>query len=79
VISYDVRYGPRDIITDGINGYLVTPGDTHELATRVVEVLSDEPLRRRLSDRAAQPNAEFSQEAFVTRWSELFRNLDAGP
>jgi glycosyltransferase involved in cell wall biosynthesis len=78
VISYDVKYGPSDIITNGVNGYLVRPGDTHELATRVVEVLGDEPLRRQLSERAAQPNAEFSQEAFVARWSELFRDLDGG-
>jgi poly(glycerol-phosphate) alpha-glucosyltransferase len=77
VVSYDVRYGPSDIVTDGVNGFLVEPGNTHALATRVVEVLGDEPLRRRLSARAAVLSTEFSEEAFVARWSALFRDLDA--
>jgi poly(glycerol-phosphate) alpha-glucosyltransferase len=77
VISYDVRYGPSDIITDGVNGYLVEPGNTHALATRVVEVLRDEPLRRQLSERAVLASTEFSRETFVARWAALFRDLDA--
>jgi poly(glycerol-phosphate) alpha-glucosyltransferase len=77
VVSYDVKYGPSDIIADGVNGYLVQPGATDELADRVVEVLRDDLLRRRLSERAAVVRKEFSEEAFVARWSELFRDLDA--
>jgi poly(glycerol-phosphate) alpha-glucosyltransferase len=77
VVSYDVKYGPSDIIADGVNGYLVAPGATSQLAARVVQVLRDEPLRRRLSERGTRLSATFSQEAFVARWSQLFRDLDA--
>ncbi|MFL6025683.1 MAG: glycosyltransferase [Friedmanniella sp.] len=77
VVSYDVKYGPNDIVADGVNGYLVAPGDTQALAARVVEVLQDGLRRRRLSERAAAVRTEFSEEAFVARWSELFRDLDA--
>src|SRR3954447_914548 len=77
VISYDVKYGPSDIIVNGVNGYLVEPRATAQLADRVVEVLRDEPLRRRLSDGAARLNAQFSQQAFVARWADLFGDLDA--
>jgi glycosyltransferase involved in cell wall biosynthesis len=77
VVSYDVKYGPSDIVADGVNGYLVESGATDELAARVVEVLQDDLLRRRLSERAGVVRKEFSEEAFVARWSELFRDLDA--
>lgn len=77
VVSYDVKYGPGDIVVDGVNGFLVPAGSKRALANRVVEVLSDEALRRRLSTNAAQPRAEFSDRAFVARWSELFHELDA--
>jgi glycosyltransferase involved in cell wall biosynthesis len=77
VVSYDVKYGPSDIITDGVNGYLVQPGATIELAARVVEVLRNEPLRRQLSERAALLSTQFTAEAFLHRWSNLFRDLDA--
>lgn len=77
VISYDVRYGPSDLVTDGVNGYLVAPGSTSALAARVVEVLRDDPLRRRLSDQAVRVADDFSERVFVARWSALFRDLDA--
>ena len=77
VVSYDVRYGPSEIITHGETGFLVPRGDVRGLARRVVEVLSDEPLRRRLSEGAATPDPRFSQETFVARWSQVFRDLDA--
>lgn len=77
VVSYDVKYGPADIVADGVNGFLVGSAMQQQMARRVVEVLTDEPLRRRLSEDAAQPRTEFSEETFVARWSELFHRLDA--
>jgi glycosyltransferase involved in cell wall biosynthesis len=76
VVSYDVRYGPADIVADGVNGFLVGSAMQQQMARRVVEILSDEPLRRRLSANAAQVRTEFSEETFVARWSELFHRLD---
>jgi glycosyltransferase involved in cell wall biosynthesis len=77
VVAYDVKYGPSDIVSDGVNGYLVEPGAKAELARRVVDILRDQPLRRRMSEAAAVVRTEFSEEAFVARWSQLFRDLDA--
>lgn len=77
VVSYDVKYGPADIVADGVNGFLVGSAMQQQMARRVVEVLTDENLRRRLSENAAQPRTEFSEESFVARWSELFHRLDA--
>ncbi len=76
VVSYDVKYGPADIVADGVNGFLVGSGMQQQMARRVVEILTDEPLRRRLSENAAQVRTEFSEETFVARWSELFHTLD---
>ena len=76
VVSYDVKYGPADIVADGVNGFLVGSAMQQQMARRVVEVLDDDNLRRRLSENAAQPRTEFSEESFVARWSELFHTLD---
>jgi glycosyltransferase involved in cell wall biosynthesis len=77
VVSYDVKYGPSEIISDGVDGYLVPPGDKAGMARRVVELLSDPVQRRQMSERAARPHDELSEQAFVARWSGLFRELDA--
>jgi glycosyltransferase involved in cell wall biosynthesis len=76
VVSYDVKYGPADIVADGVNGFLVGSAMQQQMARRVVEILTDENLRRRLSENAAKPRREFSEESFVARWSELFHRLD---
>jgi glycosyltransferase involved in cell wall biosynthesis len=76
VVSYDVKYGPADIVADGVNGFLVGSAMQQQMARRVIEILADENLRRRLSENAAQPRTEFSEESFVARWSGLFHRLD---
>ena len=75
VVAYDIRYGPADIIEDGVNGFLVRPGDRSALARRVSEVLGDADLRDRLVAGAARAEERFGPEAFVARWSQLFHRL----
>lgn len=76
VVSYDIKYGPSDVVRDGVNGYLVTPRSRKALASRVVDLLSEPELRRRMSAAATEIGSEFSEQAFVARWSQLFGTLD---
>jgi poly(glycerol-phosphate) alpha-glucosyltransferase len=76
VVSYDIKYGPSDVVRDGVNGFLVPPRDRTAMAARVVDLLTDDELRRRLSESATEIGTEFSERAFVARWSELFATLD---
>ena len=77
VVSYDIKYGPSDVVRDGVNGFLVPPRSRKALASRVVDLLTDSELRRRMSTAAIEIGTEFSEQAFVARWSELFSDLDA--
>lgn len=76
VISYDLRYGPADIIEDGVSGLLVPYGDRTAMADRIVATLQDPALLLRLSAAARERAADFSEPAFAARWSALFRELD---
>ena len=75
IVSYDIRYGPADIVEDGVNGFLVPDGDVEGLAARTVQVLQDPDLARRLRDGCAGVDERFGQEAFAARWFHLFRTL----
>ena len=59
VVSYDIKYGPREQITDGVDGFLVPRGDVAALAERVVELLRSPELVARMSAaaRATAPRA----------------------
>ncbi|KUG55744.1 hypothetical protein AVL62_05495 [Serinicoccus chungangensis] len=75
VVSYDIRYGPSDMITDGVNGFLVAPGDVGAVAEATLRVLQDPALARRLSAGCVQVAEQYGREAFVARWVHLFREL----
>ena len=50
VVAFDVK-SSSEIVEHGINGYLVPPGQVHELALRVMELAEDEPLRKRMGQK----------------------------
>ena len=75
-IAYDIRYGPRDIIRDGVDGFVVPPGDIAAMAARIRE-LSEMPERQRQRmRRAARRSASRFRQARVTeQWAALFGDI----
>lgn len=76
VISYDLKYGPPDMITDGQNGFLVPFGSTAGMAAKIVEVLGDDELRAELSAGTATAADAYGEDAFLARWSGLLNELE---
>jgi glycosyltransferase involved in cell wall biosynthesis len=52
--------GPADIVTDGVDGVLVPPGDAVALASALRRLASDPPTRQRLGDAARRRAADFT-------------------
>lgn len=65
--------GPRDIIEDGVNGFLVPIGDVDAIVGRVQLLLADTALRNRMQLRALETVRRFTWEKCV---SELENALD---
>lgn len=77
VVSYDLRYGPADMIDDGVNGFLVPYGDRKAMAAAIVRCLTEPGLLERLSAGTERTSEQFTPETFVARWSGLYNDLDA--
>lgn len=77
VVSYDLKYGPSDIITDGVDGFLVPAGDIDAMAERVVRLLTDQELRDRFAAAGTRVHERFSEDVFLARWAGLFNRLRA--
>lgn len=77
-LSYDVAYGPADMIGDGVNGFLVPPGDIAALADaieRLVALPAEEVLAMRSA--AMRAASRFSDAAVTARWGEVLRQARA--
>jgi glycosyltransferase involved in cell wall biosynthesis len=68
--------GVVDVLRDGENGFLVEPGDVDALAERLVRLLGDEALRRRLGEAAAASiGPEFDIDGMVRAQETLYEEL----
>ncbi len=68
--------GNAEIIQDGTNGFLITPGDTAGMADRVVQLVKDQELKRRISEKGHETALrEFSLNDMVRKIAELYEEL----
>lgn len=72
VISYDVKYGPQEMIRPGVNGYLVAPGDIGGIADAIRKVLRDPEGHSR---GCAEGLERYSREAYLRNYHELVLSM----
>ncbi|MDQ1130522.1 glycosyltransferase [Microbacterium sp. SORGH_AS_0888] len=72
VVSYDIRYGPRDLLVDG-SGILVPDGDVDALADAVIRILRDPALRARLGQQARARAADYAPEPVMAAMADAVR------
>lgn len=75
LLSYACPCGPRDIIQEGQNGYLVEPGDRTTFVARLRELLSSEELRRSMGQAGFESSQRYAPEAVMKQWEDLFASL----
>ena len=74
-LSFNCPSGPRHIITDQEDGYLVENGNIEAMADKVCELIENEALRRQLGHNAKQNIARYSEEKIMGQWKALFEQL----
>lgn len=75
VVSFDCPYGPADIITDGVDGFLVKNRDINEFANRVCQLIEDRELRVRMGQAAVKSAQRYRADLIMPKWKELFERL----
>lgn len=77
VVSFDTKYGPRDIIRDGVDGFLVENRDEKVFADKLYQLMSDAELREKMAANAEERAKEFDVNKIAARWMEEYRKLMA--
>lgn len=72
VVSTDCPVGPREIITHGEDGLLVTNGDAAAVAAGLRTVMADGDLRRSMAAAALRNSARYDPAVIAARYVELF-------
>ena len=78
-VSYACSSGPRDIITDGEDGFLVPLYDEATFAERLSTLMRDEALRTRMGKAAEVASHRYDLEVIMPQWLNLFNSLSSSP
>lgn len=71
IVSFDIETGPDEIIEDGVNGYLVKPYDTDEMAQKICEIIENDELRKKFSDNAYIGIEKFDIDGITKKWIDV--------
>lgn len=63
--------GLEDIISDGVNGFIVPQNDIRGMANKLSDILDDVNLRKEMSEKACELSLRFSAELIGARWEKL--------
>jgi glycosyltransferase involved in cell wall biosynthesis len=77
-VAFDCPFGPRNIINDASNGFLVNDGDTKLFAERLCRLIEDEELRKQFSKAAIERSLLFDPDSIMNKWKNLFEQLNSG-
>ena len=75
VVSFDCDYGPREIITDGIDGYLVPLANVDLFAERICQLIENPDLRQKMGKAGVLSSQRFSPEKIMPQWKSLFERI----
>lgn len=68
--------GLPEVVTEGETGYLLPVGDVEGMAARAIEILRDEPLRKRMGARGREVAIEkFDERKIVPKYRELYERI----
>jgi glycosyltransferase involved in cell wall biosynthesis len=67
--------GPEEIITDGVDGLLVPPGDEKALAAAMTRLLKNATLRHRLSETGKRRAGDFEVKKIVKEYEDLISSV----
>lgn len=74
-LAFDVDFGPREIIENGISGYLVKDFNIKEMADHICELIENQDKRVDFARRAKDNLSKFSLKCFEQEWIRIIEEI----
>ncbi len=76
-VSFNCPHGPSDIIRDGVDGFLVAPEDGKALANKIIHLIENYEIRKKMGIAAHQNVRRYMTENILPQWNNLFQGIYA--
>lgn len=75
VVSFDCPCGPKDIIKNNEDGFIVELGNIEQMAKKIEELIINEEKRKIFGKNARKNVQRFSENKVMEEWKKLFEGL----
>ena len=75
IIAFDCETGPREMIDDGVNGFLVPLGDCDRFVETMITLSQDNLLLAKIKRGCSSSIEQRSDRAIFNKWNSLFDRL----
>lgn len=75
VVSFDIKYGPRDLLKDTGAGILVKANDEEALAEALIQVLNNPGRLRKMRESAHRHAGLYSEKSVARQWQEWWQDM----
>lgn len=75
VVSFDCKCGPKELVCNGESGFLVQHGNVKELAERIMQIIGDEELRKKMGRSAYKMSWRYDETVVMQKWENLFNEV----
>ena len=75
IVSFACPCGPRDLITDGVDGLLVEKENVDALADSLLQVMNSPEIRESMSSAILKKAELFQIDHIAMQWQQLFESL----
>ena len=75
VVAFDCPYGPAEIITNEVDGFLVKNRDINRYVDSVCQLIESPDLRQTMGAAGIKASQRYQADRIMPRWKELFEHL----
>lgn len=75
VVAFDCPYGPAEIISDCVDGFLIKDRHVEEFVQKVCMLIDNPEMRREMGQAGIQASRRYAADRILPLWKELFERL----
>lgn len=75
VVAFDCPYGPRYIIRDGVDGFVIENRDIDKFVEKVCLLMANHDLRIKMGKEGIKSSSRFEDNKIMPMWINLFQSL----
>lgn len=75
IVSFDCKTGPKELVQEDVNGYLVAEGDNQAMAEKICKLIENKDKRKLFSQKSQIDMAKFELDSIIENWTNLIESL----